>query len=99
MSYPSAILTLYKSNTTITLACRIADLIWCDSTFNRPVAGTYTEVEFLEEIQTEVLRVFLLAIRRHLYLRFVLPSPHLLFFGLEISTSNIWEEGGGRFLG
>ncbi len=27
----------------------------------------YTEVEFLEEIQTEVLRVFLLAIHRHLY--------------------------------
>ncbi len=26
-----------------------------------------TEVEFLEEIQTEVLRVFLLAIHRHLY--------------------------------
>jgi hypothetical protein len=25
------------------------------------------EVEFLEEIQTEVLRVFLLAIHRHLY--------------------------------
>jgi hypothetical protein len=27
----------------------------------------FTEVEFLEEIQTEVLRVFLLAIHRHLY--------------------------------
>jgi hypothetical protein len=27
----------------------------------------HTEVEFLEEIQTEVLRVFLLAIHRHLY--------------------------------
>jgi hypothetical protein len=26
----------------------------------------YPEVEFLEEIQTEVLRVFLLAIHRHL---------------------------------
>jgi hypothetical protein len=25
------------------------------------------EVEFLEEIQTEVLRVFLLAIHRHIY--------------------------------
>jgi hypothetical protein len=28
---------------------------------------TLPEVEFLEEIQTEVLRVFLLAIHRHLY--------------------------------
>ncbi len=28
---------------------------------------TTPEVEFLEEIQTEVLRVFLLAIHRHLY--------------------------------
>jgi hypothetical protein len=29
--------------------------------------GPPPEVEFLEEIQTEVLRVFLLAIHRHLY--------------------------------
>jgi hypothetical protein len=29
--------------------------------------GSGSEVEFLEEIQTEVLRVFLLAIHRHLY--------------------------------
>jgi hypothetical protein len=33
------------------------------------------EVEFLEEIQTEVLRVFLLAIHRHLYKQIVLPAP------------------------
>jgi hypothetical protein len=33
-----------------------------------------TEVEFLEEIQTEVLRVFLLAIHRHLYLQIVLST-------------------------
>jgi hypothetical protein len=56
-----------------------------------------SEAEFLEEIQTEVLRVFLLAIRRHSLLTDC--TPHLLFFGLEISTSNIWEGGGGRFLG
>ncbi len=31
------------------------------------LVGPKTEVEFLEEIQTEVLRVFLLAIYRHLY--------------------------------
>jgi hypothetical protein len=31
------------------------------------VRKTCFEVEFLEEIQTEVLRVFLLAIHRHLY--------------------------------
>jgi hypothetical protein len=31
------------------------------------VTGINSEVEFLEEIQTEVLRVFLLAIHRHLY--------------------------------
>ena len=53
-----------------------------------------TEVEFLEEIQTEVLRVFLLAIHRHLYI-LTDCTPHLLFFGLEISTSNSWEGGGG----
>ena len=35
------------------LACQLP--VWC------------SEVEFLEEIQTEVLRVFLLAIHRHLY--------------------------------
>jgi hypothetical protein len=51
------------------------------------------EVEFLEEIQTEVVRVFLLAIHRHLYTRIVLPT--FCFFGLEISTSNSWEGGGG----
>ncbi len=49
----------------------------------------HTEVEFLEEIQTEVLRVFLLAIHRHLYI-LADCTPHLLFFGLEISTSNSW---------
>jgi hypothetical protein len=31
------------------------------------LAKNSAEVEFLEEIQTEVLRVFLLAIHRHLY--------------------------------
>ncbi len=31
------------------------------------MAKLIPEVEFLEEIQTEVLRVFLLAIHRHLY--------------------------------
>jgi hypothetical protein len=51
-----------------------------------------TEVEFLEEIQTEVLRVFLLAIHRHLCI-LTDCTPHL-FFGLEISTSNSWEGGG-----
>jgi hypothetical protein len=51
------------------------------------------EVEFLEEIQTEVLRVFLLAIHRHLYI-LTDCTPHLLFFGLEISTSNSWEGEG-----
>jgi hypothetical protein len=46
---------------------------------------TTPEVEFLEEIQTEVLRVFLLAIHRHLYKQIVLPS--FSFLGLEISTA------------
>jgi hypothetical protein len=32
-----------------------------------PAPSPSPEVEFLEEIQTEVLRVFLLAIHRHLY--------------------------------
>jgi hypothetical protein len=58
-----------------------------------------SEVEFLEEIHTEVLRVFLLAIHRHLYKQIVLPS--FSFLGLEISTalpcdfySNSWGGGG-----
>jgi hypothetical protein len=38
-----------------------------DHTSRRGGPPTLPEVEFLEEIQTEVLRVFLLAIHRHLY--------------------------------
>ena len=38
-----------------------------DKTWGRGGLPTLPEVEFLEEIQTEVLRVFLLAIHRHLY--------------------------------
>jgi hypothetical protein len=52
---------------------------------SRLICKTIPEVEFLEEIQTEVLRVFLLAIHRHLYYRIVLPS--FSFLGLEISTA------------
>ena len=44
-----------------------------------PIHSDYTEAEFLDEIQTEVLRVFLLAIHSHLYsfaLRFIfLQTP------------------------
>jgi hypothetical protein len=51
----------------------------------RPSVDTYctyiysTEAEFLDEIQTKVLRVFLLAIRSHLYsfaLRFLFLQTH-----------------------
>ena len=79
-------------------------LLYCtqeqySSLMNPPLLySLFTEVEFLEEIQTEVLRVFLLAIHRHLYKQIVLPS--FSFLGLEISTalpcdfySNSW--GGG----
>ncbi len=62
-------------------------------TANRKI---WTEVEFLEEIQTEVLRVFLLAIHRHLYERTVLPT--LWFLDLRfLQASTGW--GGGGFLG
>jgi hypothetical protein len=44
-----------------------------------------TEGVFLDKIQTEILRVFLLAIHRHLYLLTVLPT--ISFLGLEISTA------------
>ncbi len=39
----------------------------CHAAVNLCTKCMCTEVEFLEEIQTEVLRVFLLAIHRHLY--------------------------------
>jgi hypothetical protein len=59
-----------------------------------------SEVEFLDEIQTKVLKVFLLAIHSHLYnfaLRFILLQTHAT--SLTISTSqllycNVKEKGG-----
>jgi hypothetical protein len=41
----------------------------------------YPEGVFLDKIQTEILRVFLLAIHRHLYLLIVLPT--FSFLGLR----------------
>jgi hypothetical protein len=43
----------------------------------------HTEAEFLDEIQTKNIRVFLLAIRSHLYsfaLRFTFPQTHATFY-------------------
>jgi hypothetical protein len=40
---------------------------FCEAISRRIMLFLCTEVEFLEEIQTEVLRVFLLAIHRQLY--------------------------------
>jgi hypothetical protein len=53
------------------------------SLISRPVITV--QGVFLDKIQTEILRVFLLAIHRHLYLLTVLPT--IGFLGLEISTA------------
>ena len=48
----------------------------CDGNYRRP------EAEFLDEIQTKILRVYLLAIYRYLYsfaLRFLLPFLQLSY--------------------
>jgi hypothetical protein len=53
---------------------------------------TLPEVEFLEEIQTEVLRVFLLAIHRHLYQLIVLPI--FCFLDLRFLQATAGKGGG-----
>jgi hypothetical protein len=62
-----------------------------------PIHSDYTEAEFLDEIQTEVLRVFLLAFHSHLYsfaLRYLyffkLPQP------LTDSKEYTVKEKGGK---
>ncbi len=73
--------------------------IYNDLLKNDQILSQCTEVEFLEEIQTEVLRVFLLAIHRHLYKQIVLPPSVFLDF----YSFALWflqhQLGGGGCLG
>ncbi len=55
--------------------------------------GESTEVEFLEEIQTEVLRVFLLAIHRHLFTD--CTSPPSVFWTWDFYKQQLGGGGGG----
>jgi hypothetical protein len=65
-----------------------------------PEEAAFTEAEFLDEIQTKVLRVFLLAIHRHLYSKpcidmpFSLNSRNLLQFLYGALLYTVKEKGG-----
>ncbi len=51
-----------------------------------------TEAEFLDEIQTKVLRVFLLAIQSHLYifaLRFIFFQTHATSYSFYLRGENV----------
>jgi hypothetical protein len=59
----------------------------------------YTEAELLDEILTKVLRVFLLAIRSHLYsfaLRFIFLQTHATSCGFYSALVNTVKEKGGK---
>jgi hypothetical protein len=55
------------------------------------------EAEFLDEIQTKVLRVFLLAIHSHrssFALRFIFFQTHAISYGLVTLLYSVKEKGG-----
>jgi hypothetical protein len=57
------------------------------------------EAEFLDEIQTKVLRVFLLAIHSHLYcfaLRFKFLQTHSTSYNFYLSVIVHCKENGGK---
>jgi hypothetical protein len=59
------------------------------------------EVKFLDEIQTKVLRVFLLAIHSHLYsfaLRFLFLQTHATSYSLYSSVTVHLKEKGGKMI-
>jgi len=59
----------------------------------------YTEAEFLDEIQTKVLRVFLLAIQSHLYsfaLRFLFLQTHVTSYSFCSALLYTVKEKGGK---
>jgi hypothetical protein len=60
-------LSISPNQTPVFAVCLPGPLAWSQLDISAVPVSCYPEVEFLEEIQTEVLRVFLLAIHRHLY--------------------------------
>ncbi len=65
-------------------------------------AVDYTEAEFLDEIQTKVLRVFLLDIRSHLYsftLKFLFLQTHATSYSFysSVTVQYTVKEKGGTF--
>ncbi len=62
-----------------------------------PLVGS-SEAEFLDEIQTKILRVFILAIRRHLYsfdLKFLCLQTHATSYSfLSVLLYTVKEKGG-----
>jgi hypothetical protein len=58
-----------------------------------------SEAEFLDEIQTKILRVFLLAIHSHLYsfaLRFLFLQTHATSYSFYNSVTYTVKEKGGK---
>jgi hypothetical protein len=66
----------------------------CQDGPNEGLAPPYTEADFLDEIQTTVLRVFLIAIHSHLYsfaLRFLFLQTHTTYYTVLYTVK---EKGG-----
>jgi hypothetical protein len=63
------------------------------------VASTKSEAEFLDELQTKVFRVFLLAIHSHFYnfaLRFIFLQTHATSYSFDSSATFHFKEKGGK---
>jgi hypothetical protein len=69
-------------------------------TKGNPLVGTSdSEAEFLDEIETKILRVFILAIRRHLYsfyLKFLCLQTHATSYSFLSALLYTVKEKGGK---
>jgi hypothetical protein len=69
--------------------------------YTKVKSTTSPEAEFLDEIQTKVLKVFLLAIQSHLYsfaLRFLFLQTHATFYNFFSALLYTIKEKGGNLL-
>jgi hypothetical protein len=67
-------------------------------TNSNTLAGN-SEAEFLDEIQTKILRVFILAVRRHLYsfdLKFLFLQTHATSYSFLSELLDTVKEKGGK---
>jgi hypothetical protein len=67
-------------------------------TKGNPLVDT-SEAEFLDEIQTKILRVFILAVRRHLYsfdLKFLFLQTHATSYSFLSALLYTVKEKGGK---